>query len=210
LFGLRQLVSCPITSQRIIPLDIISHRILQHIIVSLLQVPLLNTKRPKLVARAAAIIARVAQHGTATEVFHKEGALLPLLSLTTGADAEGQEPAVRALAAMATKSPAVVEELGKSKLFAALPKQIAEMDGSAVGNLCMVISQCAGRPEYLKKLSPCVKPLVTLMHAAANDNRKTVAKNAAIALAKLAKEPGNLEAIRELHGIEIMFAYIKP
>ena len=37
-----------------------------------------------------------------------------------------------------------------------------------------------------------------------------VQKNAAIALARLAQDPACLQRLRELHGIEIMYRYVKP
>jgi len=171
--------------------------------------PLLKKGPENVRSRTAALIARAAQYGTASEEYRKGGATDLLIVGVVEAGTELQEPATRALAAMATKSIAVVEELGKTDLFKKLPKVIAEMGGAGVGNACMLVSQCAVNERNLVSLGPCVEPLVKVMHAAANDKRPSVAKNAAIALAKMAKEPKNLEKIRELHGIEIMMAYIK-
>jgi len=171
--------------------------------------PLLKKGPENVRSRTAALIARAAQCGTASEEYHKGGATDALITGVVEAGTELQESATRALAAMATKSTAVVEELGKTDFFKKLPKVIAEMGGAAVGNACMLVSQCAVNERNLVSLGPCVEPLVKVMHTAANDKRPSVAKNAAIALAKMAKEARNLEKIRELHGIEIMMAYIK-
>lgn len=169
-----------------------------------------NKQRPLLVARTAAVLARVAQYGCAAEAIRREGGVQPLLdSVLSDMGSEGQVSAVRALAAMSTKDTGTVEALSKSKLFKALPELIPNLDSTAVGNVCMIISQCAAVESNLKSLAKTVEPLVKVMHSAANENQKSVAKNAAIALAKLAKYPSNLEKIRDLHGIEIMFAYIK-
>jgi hypothetical protein len=183
-------------------------------------------------ARTAAIVARVAQakSGANAEAFREAGALKHLLEAAMGevglkkakgskkvvlqADSdkdleECQIAAVRALAAIATKDKGSIPLIAKSRLFGALPGLIATLDSSAVGNACMIVSQCAAVEGTLQVLAGTVEPLVKVMHTAANENKKSVAKNAAIALAKLAKDPANLEKIRELHGIEIMFAYIK-
>ena len=171
-----------------------------------------NTSSAAVMARTTGILARVAQHSTAAQSMRDQGVVDALVSGVMGLHGgeEFQVAAVRMLAAMATKDPGTVAALPTSPLFKAMPVLLAKLDDTAVGNACMIISQCAAEESNLKKLAKTVEPLVKIMHTAANANRKSVAKNAAIALAKLAKEPKNLEKIRDLHGIEIMFAYIKP
>lgn len=172
--------------------------------------PLLaNSSKPALATRTAGVLARVGQFGSAAEALRKAGAVSPLLDGVMGVASDFQVAAVRMLAAMCTKDAGTVAAVAKSGLFKKLPGIIAQLDSTAVGNACMIVSQCAVEESHLKSLKGTVEPLVKVMHAAANDNRKSVAKNAAIALAKLAKDPANLEKIRDLHGIEIMFAYIK-
>lgn len=173
---------------------------------------LVEAQRPKLVARAAGVLARMVQYGSAARALREEGAIDALVAAAMGKlqHEECQVASVRCLAAMCTKDPGTVQALTKSGLFKALPGVITALDSTAVGNVCMIISQCAVEPENLKPLGKTVEPLVTVMHKAANEKKASVAKNAAIALAKLAKHPKHLERIRELHGIEIMMAYIKP
>merc|ERR1712194_969248 len=75
-----------------------------------------------------------------------------------------------------------------------------------VGNLSMLVSRAAGDPENLDLFKDYVEPLVTVMHKTSGGTQK----NAAIACAKLARKEEYLTQIRDLHGIEIMFHYVKP
>ena len=119
--------------------------------------------------RIAAIVARVAQWGNGANAFYKrKGVLDRLLEMLLG-DTNGDthpevlDPVVRGLAAMATKDPEVVVALGKSALFERLPAIIkSDIEGSSIGNLCMVVSACAGSASAatLKKLAGTVEPLV--------------------------------------------------
>ena len=70
----------------------------------------------------------------------------------------------------------------------------------------MLVSKVAGNEAHLPLLGSFVEPLVTIMHK----TQAATQKNAAIACAKLAKCPSYLQQIRDLHGIEIMFHYVKP
>merc|ERR1712146_221466 len=155
-------------------------------------------------ARVTSLVARVAQHGTASEAFRVAGALEQLVPVALGAHGtETQGPAVRALAAMATKDPSTITALREDfgTFFETLGGVIPTLDDTVVGNASMLVSQCATHETNLPLMGFVVEPLVKVMHKAANDNRKAVAKNAANALARLAKYPVHLDRIRDLHGI---------
>eukprot|EP00164_Ancoracysta_twista_P004655 GFYU01006291.1.p1 GENE.GFYU01006291.1~~GFYU01006291.1.p1 ORF type:complete len:670 (-),score=228.27 GFYU01006291.1:99-1847(-) len=77
------------------------------------------------------------------------------------------------------------------------------------GNVALALSSCASTDEGLAALKNCqvIAALVNLMHKRDNDGVK---KNAAIALARMAKDGEVVDKIRELHGFEIMYRYVKP
>ena len=52
-----------------------------------------------------------------------------------------------------------------------------------------------------------VDALIELAHKHPTEQGR---QNAGIGLARLAKDPANLERLRELHGIELLHHYVKP
>ena len=82
-----------------------------------------------------------------------------------------------------------------------------ECNDAIVGNASLCISEIANVDESLATLRKldAVNSLIDIAH-----KRTPVAqKNAAIACARLAKDPQCLERLRELHGIEIIYRYVK-
>lgn len=68
---------------------------------------------------------------------------------------------------------------------------------------CAVLCCAAPRLRGLDAVAPLVK-------VAYDGKGDTASKNAAIALARMAHDPAMLERLRELHGIEIIYQYVKP
>ncbi|KAG1662073.1 hypothetical protein FOA52_005320 [Chlamydomonas sp. UWO 241] len=80
---------------------------------------------------------------------------------------------------------------------------------SILGNATLAVGHFARSAEVLPLLAEldAVAPLV----AVAYEGRGNVAsKNAAIALARMAKAQKMLERLRELHGLEIIYQYVRP
>ncbi|EFJ51905.1 hypothetical protein VOLCADRAFT_86877 [Volvox carteri f. nagariensis] len=78
-----------------------------------------------------------------------------------------------------------------------------------VANAALCLAGLARRKEYLALLRDA-DPVPVLVGVAYEGRGNTASKNAAIALARLAHEPTMLERLRELHGIEIIYQYVKP
>merc|ERR1712054_440830 len=114
-------------------------------------------------ARVTSLVARVAQHGTASEAFRVAGALEQLVPGALGAHGtETQGPAVRALAAMATKDPSTITALREDfgTYFETLGGVIPTLDDTVVGNASMLVSQCATHETNLPLMGFVVEPLV--------------------------------------------------
>jgi hypothetical protein len=75
------------------------------------------------------------------------------------------------------------------------------------GNAALAVAECATEPRCLAVLAvqPVVPPLLDMAQRAQGQ----AMKNAAIALARLAKNEHCLNAIREAHGIEILARAMK-
>jgi hypothetical protein len=77
------------------------------------------------------------------------------------------------------------------------------------GNAALAVSSFASHQQFwgqLRELSAVAK-LIRIAHQGKGN---TASKNAAIALARMAHDPAMLESIREQHGIEIIYQYVKP
>ena len=85
----------------------------------------------------------------------------------------------------------------------------AGFDTSVAGNAALCLGAVARLPGQLPALraADAVAPLVRLAYEGAGN---TASKNAAIALARMAHDQAMLERVRELHGIEIIYQYVKP
>ena len=116
---------------------------------------------------------------------------------------------VRLLALLAVAGGAASEAAlggGAPAALVALLSDTTAPDG-LVGNAALAASELARGDaglETLAQLDP-VPALIKVAHT----RRGTAQKNAAIALARLARDPACLEKIRELHGFEIIAAYVK-
>ncbi|KXZ56527.1 hypothetical protein GPECTOR_1g473 [Gonium pectorale] len=80
---------------------------------------------------------------------------------------------------------------------------------SVLANAVLCLAGVARRKEHLPLLREA-DPVPALVGVAYEGRGNTASKNAAIALARLAQEPTMLERLRELHGIEIIYQYVKP
>ncbi|GAX78335.1 hypothetical protein CEUSTIGMA_g5777.t1 [Chlamydomonas eustigma] len=80
---------------------------------------------------------------------------------------------------------------------------------SILGNACLCLSHLARLDTALTELvgADAVKPLVQVAH---EGKGSTASKNAAIALARMSRHPKLLERLRELHGVEIIYQYVRP
>lgn len=68
------------------------------------------------------------------------------------------------------------------------------------------LADCANGKQELDALSPAIEGLVQLMKDGDKAGGSTAQKNAAIACAKLARFPPNLEKLRRLHAVEMMIS----
>ncbi|GLI69147.1 hypothetical protein VaNZ11_013704 [Volvox africanus] len=80
---------------------------------------------------------------------------------------------------------------------------------SVLANAVLCLAGLARCKEYLGTLRKA-DPVPALVAVAYEGRGNTASKNAAIALARMAHEPDMLEKLRELHGIEIIYQYVKP
>ena len=78
---------------------------------------------------------------------------------------------------------------------------------SLQGNAALCIGECAKEERCLAVLA--VQPVVPPLLAIAHHQKGQTAKNAAIALGRLAKNPRILQVIRDNHGIEILARAMK-
>lgn len=122
------------------------------------------------------------------------------------------EAAVRALAIATSGSDlAPVEALEKCKGPAALLGLLKRpgMTEAVLGNAALCIGNVAKHNQFLPLLQQldAVAPLVKVAY---DGKGNTASKNAAIAMARLAHDAAMLERLRELHGIEIIYQYVKP
>ncbi|GAB5363210.1 hypothetical protein AAMO2058_000864100 [Amorphochlora amoebiformis] len=76
----------------------------------------------------------------------------------------------------------------------------------ARANASILISQLAVDKANLDALTNAIPPLIQVLRLEGSSRDfKVMQKNAAVALAKLAKHPKNLVRIRQLHGIEMLY-----
>jgi hypothetical protein len=78
------------------------------------------------------------------------------------------------------------------------------------GNAALVLGHFAAKSCWHSKLqkADAVRVLVAVAHA--HGCGSAVARNGAIALARMARDGGMMERLRELHGVEIIYQYVRP
>lgn len=169
---------------------------------------------------AAVAASRAAKQDVGAAALQQAGALqllVPALSGAVGHPAlhAWQDAAVR-LVALVTAAAAAGQlgscgEAGASSaaqaLLAVLPQP--GLPDSVLGNACLSLGHIASQPDWLPMLHglDAVAPLLRVAHAGRGN---VASKNAAIALAKLAKHPPMLQRLRDLHGLEIIYTYVRP
>ncbi|KAL3156955.1 hypothetical protein ABBQ38_001214 [Trebouxia sp. C0009 RCD-2024] len=79
---------------------------------------------------------------------------------------------------------------------------------TALGNASLCIGDLAKQPELLPILSrhDAVAPLLDVAFKCQGITQK----NAAIAVARLAQDRACLQRVRDLHGLDIIYQYVKP
>lgn len=169
--------------------------------------PLLGRPESTVSCRAMGLAARVAQFGSVAQQLVDAG-MTPLVVHATGSEfgEAMQSASIRVLAVLVTKVPGAIEALKTAKFFQTGASLLTLENQAFAGNLSMIISKVAQDEANLDLLGDFVEPLVTIMHKTSGATQK----NAAIACAKLARNPTYLQQIRDLHGIEIMFHYVRP
>lgn len=122
------------------------------------------------------------------------------------------DAAVRTLTILTTPDDAAAaQELAAAGGVATL-LQLAATKGlgeALLGNAALCVANLARYKEHLPLLqrADAVAPLVKVAYEGKGN---TASKNAAIALARMAHDPAMLERLRELHGVEIIYQYVKP
>eukprot|EP00658_Telonema_sp_P-2_P059613 TRINITY_DN4870_c0_g2_i8.p1 TRINITY_DN4870_c0_g2~~TRINITY_DN4870_c0_g2_i8.p1 ORF type:complete len:619 (-),score=179.27 TRINITY_DN4870_c0_g2_i8:613-2469(-) len=160
-----------------------------------------------LARRVLGLGARVAQSGDCAMEFVQNGYVELVIPATLAeCGEEMQSASIRFLAVLVTKTESAIAALKKANFFRTASVLLTLENQAFVGNLCMLVSRVATAQDNLELFKDYVQPLVTIMHKTDGATQK----NAAIACAKLARHPAYLQQIRDLHGIEIMFHYVKP
>jgi hypothetical protein len=129
---------------------------------------------------------------------------------------EWLDAAVRCVCALLSRC---LERVEKSSSRSNLPKAAAEVllkvmadpaaGDTVAGNAALGLSylaNCSGLEDIFRG-SQAVHMLVEVMKKGKGD---VASRNAAITLAKLARDAAMLEQLRELRGLEVMYQYIKP
>jgi len=169
--------------------------------------PLLGRPESTVSCRAMGLAARVAQSGSVAQQLVDAGIVPLVVHATSSEFGEAMQSAsIRVLAVLVTKVPGAIEALKTAKFFQTGASLLTLENQAFAGNLSMIISKVAQDEANLDLLGDFVEPLVTIMHKTSGATQK----NAAIACAKLARNPTYLQQIRDLHGIEIMFHYVRP
>ncbi|DBA92213.1 TPA: hypothetical protein ACH3X1_015922 [Trebouxia sp. C0004] len=182
---------------------------------------LLSPQNWLLAARAAGCLARLAQQPTSHAAMLSSGTLDDLLQLLAASllakDSEDktwqtqvQDSSARLLATLsASYRPArmhLAQGHGLSLLLQLLRLQACS--SAALGNISLCIGDLAREPQLLPVLQQedAVAPLLDVAYKCKGPTQK----NAAIAVARLAHDEACMQRIRELHGLEIIYQYVKP
>lgn len=122
------------------------------------------------------------------------------------------EAVVRTMA-MLTAQPCTCISCSPSQASAAIRICLAllqspEVGETTKGNAALVLGHFAGEAQWHTQLrrADAVKVLVDVAYAGKGN---ASSKNAAIALAKMAKDQVMLDRLRELHGLEIIYQYVR-
>lgn len=123
----------------------------------------------------------------------------------------GLESCVRALALVESQRGESGAEMIEEGAVASLVAVVADkgVSDATAGNASVLIGQLAKAPEGARALADAdgVKALVGAML----DRKGTAQRNAAVACAKAVQQRADLlERLKELHGIEIMYRYVRP
>ena len=79
-----------------------------------------------------------------------------------------------------------------------------------VGNAALVLGDLARRDALLASLETVEPALVPSLLAACRHRKGAAQKNAAIACARLARHAPFMAALKEHHGLELIYSYVKP
>ncbi|KAG2500046.1 hypothetical protein HYH03_002326 [Edaphochlamys debaryana] len=126
------------------------------------------------------------------------------------ADAGGVATLLRAVRLAKLASPAATTSPAAAASTASGSSSGPQGAGESVlANAALCLAGLARRKEYLPALrqADAVPPLVAVAYEGKGN---AASKNAAIALARMAADSAMLEKLRELHGIEIIYQYVKP
>jgi len=171
---------------------------------------------------AALLLSRVAKQSAGAEVLKSENGLQLLVSaLDGGIKQKTSRPAwidaiVRTIAILTAPPNSCVAgyctEQAAALITACLDvlrNSVLDATPAAKGNAALCLSHIAAedRWHWLLRQADAVHALV---QAAYDGKGNCASKNAAIALAKLAKDEQMMERLKELHGVEIIYQYVKP
>ncbi len=187
-----------------------------------------------LAARVSGLLSRVAKVAAGAALLLEAGAMGRMVQLagealsTLGSSSSGSgsgsereqqlgvlDSAVRMLAIFTTPDDAalarqLVEAGGVRELLRAVGAAPGVGVGESVlGNAGLCLAAVARQREHFGALREA-GAVPALVRVAYEGKGNTASKNAAIALARMAHDPDMLQQLRDLHGIEIIYQYVKP
>jgi hypothetical protein len=153
--------------------------------------------------RAAGVVSRISRHSSAKDALVSAGAIEALLSLVKQDNQLLWEHVARSLANLGVRGgPNILKFRCDEGSGAALLAQLLAKtrNNQICGNAALCVAACALDQSAAPALRGTIPSLVEVM-AKGNDSAK---KNAAIACARLARDPQCLQQLRTLRGIEMM------
>lgn len=187
---------------------------------------LLDSPSAPLRARAAGIVSRVAKAPQGAAELLRLGALAKMVAqceAAVAARAAGSPAAAAAAEALldagvrtltvltAPDDRTVAGELVAARGVGALLHVVRAggLPEALLGNAALCLAGVARYAEHLAALREA-DAVAALVRVAYDGKGNAASKNAAIALARMAHDPRMLERLRELHGVEIIYQYVKP
>jgi hypothetical protein len=122
-----------------------------------------------------------------------------------------QHPGSSATSATHQQQQSMLRPTGHGNYSAAASSSTAiQLSAAVQGNAALVLGHFAGEPCWHIQLAQVDAVGVLVAVAYAHGRGSAVARNAAIALARMAKDACLMDRLRELHGVEIIYQYVRP
>jgi hypothetical protein len=99
---------------------------------------------------------------------------------------------------------------GTSSSSSSSTSSTSQPSAAVQGNAALVLGHLAAEPCWHTQLAQADAVGVLVAVAYAHGRGRAVARNAAIALARMARDGRLMDRLRELHGVEIIYQYVRP